>query len=181
MWMAFRKNIAFSDNYVTINLKGGECMQREYPVLPLSNYICSTTADDGRTVTNLQLQKILYYIQGYFMRCLDSLAFDEDIYNWQYGPVVPEAYFEYNVNLSNPINNIDVTAANEFGNSLRIDSKAFNLLHKVLNKCLLYSARQLVSMTHKEDPWKNTASRQMISKNAIKRFFACNDPLGLDS
>ena len=177
MWMVFGKNIDFSDNYGTINLKGGGHMQREYPVLSLSNYICSTTADDGRTVTNLQLQKILYYVQGYFMRCLDSLAFDEDIYNWQYGPVVPEAYFEYNVNLSNPINNIDVIAANEFGNSLRVDSKAFKLLHKVLNKCLTYSAKQLVDMTHREDPWKNTTLRHMISKEAIKKFFVCNDPL----
>ncbi len=180
MWVVFGKNIDFFDNCVTINAKGEEGMQQEYPVLELANYICSTTSNKGKTVTNLQLQKTLYYIQGYFMKCLHSPAFGEDIYNWQYGPVVPEAYFEYNTNLSNPIQNIDVNAADEFDSDLRKKRKTYNLLHQVIDKCLKFTARELVSKTHREDPWKNTELRQKIDKSTIERYFADNDPLGLE-
>ena len=113
------------------------------------------------------------------MKCLHSPAFGEDIYNWQYGPVVPEAYFEYNTNLSNPIQNIDVNAADEFDSDLRKKRKTYNLLHQVIDKCLKFTARELVSKTHREDPWKNTELRQKIDKSTIERYFADNDPLGL--
>lgn len=180
MWINFLENIDFFGKYVTINAKGGGRMQREYPVLSLSNYICSTASDHEKTVTNLQLQKILYYIQGYFIKYLDSLAFNEDIYNWQYGPVVPEAYFEYNTNLSNPIRNIDIDAANEFENALKKDRKAYKLLHRVLAECLKHTARELVSKTHKEEPWASTSLRQVINKHKIEKFFIENDPLKLE-
>ena len=155
-------------------------MQREYPVLSLSNYICSAASEHEKMVTNLQLQKILYYEQGHFIKCLDSFAFDEDIYNWQYGPVVPEAYFEYNTNLSNPIRNIDMEEANEFECVLKKDRKAYKLLHRVLAKCLKYTARELVDKTHEEEPWASTRLRQVISKRKIEKFFIENDPLKLE-
>lgn len=154
-------------------------MRREYPVLALSNYICSFTAEKNQPVTNLHLQKILYYLQGYFLKKLDTPAFEEEIYNWPYGPVVPEAYFAYNTNLSNPIENIDQESAELFDERLRKDRKAYRLIHNVVDRCLEYTARQLVSMTHKEDPWKNTQQRQEIRINEIEKYFAEHDPLDL--
>lgn len=179
LWRNLCKPIELFNDHDKINAKGGDNMKREYSVLELSNYICCFTAEKNRPITNLHLQKILYYVQGYFLRKLGTPAFAEGIYNWPYGPVVPEAYFAYNTNLNNPITNIDQEQATEFDDRLKKDRKAYRLLHAVVDKCLGYTARQLVSMTHKEDPWKNTHQRQEIEQSEIDKFFIKNDPLEL--
>ena len=46
-------------------------------------------------ITNLKLQKLLYYAQGCVMALTDEPLFDEDIQAWEHGPVVPEIYHKY--------------------------------------------------------------------------------------
>ena len=62
--------------------------------LDLSKYIVSKCMKDGCPITNLQLQKILYYIQKDFLQNRTS-AFDDDIEAWTFGPVVPEVYYHF--------------------------------------------------------------------------------------
>ena len=47
--------------------------------LQLSEYIIRYAADQGKSVTNLKLQKTLYYVQGYALRCYPEVAFDDEI------------------------------------------------------------------------------------------------------
>ena len=65
-----------------------------YTALDLSKYIVKKCIDDGHPINNLQLQKILYYIQKDFLSRGD-LAFLDDIEAWQFGPVVPNVYYHY--------------------------------------------------------------------------------------
>lgn len=65
-----------------------------YDAIHLSKYIISKCVSDGLPISNLQLQKILFYIQrDYLLR--DSIAFSDDIEAWQFGPVVPNAYYRF--------------------------------------------------------------------------------------
>ena len=50
--------------------------------------------NDGKPISNLQLQKILYYIQRDFLRQGEA-AFSDSIEAWQFGPVVPNVYYYY--------------------------------------------------------------------------------------
>ena len=45
-------------------------------------------------ISNLQLQKILYYIQKNFLN-RNSIAFPDNIEAWPFGPVVPDVYYHY--------------------------------------------------------------------------------------
>lgn len=65
-----------------------------YSAIDLSKYIVSKCIDDDYPITNLQLQKFLYYIQKAFLN-RGSQAFSDDIEAWQFGPVVPEVYYRY--------------------------------------------------------------------------------------
>lgn len=65
-----------------------------YDVLKLSKYIITKCAEDGYPISNLQLQKILYYIQKSFLE-KGCRAFDDAIEAWQFGPVVPKVYYEF--------------------------------------------------------------------------------------
>ena len=46
-------------------------------------------------ISNLQLQKILYYLQVYFIQHEGIPLFEDEIEAWQFGPVIPEVYYEY--------------------------------------------------------------------------------------
>ena len=65
-----------------------------YAALDLSKYIVSKCIADGHPISNLQLQKILYYVQKEFLKN-DECAFSDDIEAWQFGPVVPNVYYHF--------------------------------------------------------------------------------------
>ena len=65
-----------------------------YSALELSKYIVTKCINDGKPISNLQLQKILYYIQRDFLKQGEP-AFSDTIEAWQFGPVVPNVYYYY--------------------------------------------------------------------------------------
>lgn len=65
-----------------------------YTAIHLANYVVSKCVADGHPISNLQLQKILYFIQkDYLDRGL--VAFPDEIEAWQFGPVVPNVYYHF--------------------------------------------------------------------------------------
>ena len=125
-------------------------------------------------ITNLKLQKMLYYVQGYFSAKFGKDLFEEDLVNWAYGPVVPAVYYEY---CSYGASAIKPEALSKLFNGLT--DKQTRYICKILDKCLDYTARELVSMTHAEAPWQNTTRNQVIEKAKLQKFFQSQDPLKL--
>lgn len=141
--------------------------------LQLSEHIIRYASNHGKIVTNLKLQKTLYYVQGYTLRVYPEAAFDDAIYNWQYGPVVPRVYFVYSPYGSDPL------MPDENMVLPHLSSKIIQLFDYVIDACLNISARQLVEKTHKEEPWAETKRNELISQDAMTRFFCSHDPLWL--
>ena len=52
-------------------------------------------ANGGECLTNLKLQKLLYYQQGYHLAAFGTPLFEENVESWMYGPVVPVVYDTY--------------------------------------------------------------------------------------
>ena len=69
----------------------------EYSAFDLARYILKKCIDEDHPISNLQLQKILYYIQECFLKEKDRKAFPERIEAWQFGPVIPKVYDEYRI------------------------------------------------------------------------------------
>ena len=65
-----------------------------YSAMEIAKYIINKCTKEKHPISNLQLQKILYYIQKTFLDCGD-IAFFEDFEAWQFGPVVREVYNFY--------------------------------------------------------------------------------------
>lgn len=65
-----------------------------YAALEISKYIIDKCTKEKCPISNLQLQKILYYIQKDFLQH-ELIAFSEEIEAWQFGPVVPIVYRQY--------------------------------------------------------------------------------------
>lgn len=68
------------------------CMN--YKAIDIAKYIISKCTIDQHPISNLQLQKILYYVQKTFL-VNEMVAFEDEIEAWQFGPVVPEVYYQY--------------------------------------------------------------------------------------
>ena len=68
--------------------------QAKYNAVDLAKYIVTKCTKEDCPISNLQLQKILYYIQREFLKN-DIPAFSNRIEAWQFGPVVPEVYYEF--------------------------------------------------------------------------------------
>ena len=65
-----------------------------YSAMQIAKYTINKCTTEGHPISNLQLQKILYYIQRELLQSgIDG--FEDEIQAWQFGPVVPEVYRQY--------------------------------------------------------------------------------------
>ena len=66
-----------------------------YKAMNIAKYIINKCNNYLEPINNLQLQKILYYIQKAFLVEFGSPAFNDRIEAWQFGPVIPVVYNRY--------------------------------------------------------------------------------------
>lgn len=113
----------------------------------LSNHILAVAHQLENPITNLQLQKVLFFTVGMSIRHKpEELEYFNDIYNddfekWRYGPVVPSIYFSYNIYGDKQID--DEGKYHE-------ELKRFDEMIKKLLKIDVY---RLVALSHKMDAW----------------------------
>jgi uncharacterized phage-associated protein len=130
-----------------VNGQGGMNMySAKYDANDIAKYVINYYQQQHNSISNLKLQKVLYYIQGNFLCKYDKPCFNNTIEAWKHGPVVPDVYFEYNGYTNGPI--LSVKSSNII---LEQDHK--EIIDTVLEKCKNSSAWDLVAQTHQESPW----------------------------
>ncbi len=110
----------------------------------------AANADEPDYLTNLRLQKLLYYVQAWSLVMRGKPMFPERIEAWVHGPVVRDVYGRYAANSCRVISPDDI-GDEDF--DLADDEKAF--IGSVWESYNGYSASKLREMTHQEDPWRN--------------------------
>ena len=141
----------------------------------IAKYILAKRTNEGNPISNLQLQKILYYCQGYFIKFFNQLLFEEPICKWTYGPVVPETYYIYNIYGSHKI----CESGKGFNSSLSLPRKWENCLQHVVDRCVNLPIKTLVCKTRQETPWQNAETGKEIDIASIRSYFKVNDPLNI--
>lgn len=124
-------------------------------------------------ITPLALQKVLYYIQGFYFAFYDTFLFSEDCEAWIHGPVYRDIYYEYRDYHFDPIQNSDTFDITIFSSS------EIAILDSVVNNICCYSGKVLEQFTHMEHPWmttrgdlcEHTGSVRMIEKELIADYF----------
>lgn len=123
---------------------------------------------DAEYISNLKLQKLLYYAQGTYLAIKNKSLFADDIVAWEHGPVVVDVYHEYRNNGSFGIQ--------DYGKfdleSIDVDTR--RILEEVYAVFGQYSAWKLREMTHEETPWKSTEQGKVIKTDVIKKYFSEN-------
>ncbi|SFY16180.1 Panacea domain-containing protein [Azotobacter vinelandii] len=127
---------------------------------------------DAGEISNLKLQKLVYYAQGFSLALLGEPLFNERIEAWMHGPVVPDLYRRFSEFGSNPIPPSDSFDPSVFTREQK------RLIKEVFDVYGQYSAWKLRQLTHEEDPWRDnyvegSFSRE-IPQHEIERYFSEN-------
>ena len=109
-----------------------------YLALEIAKYIIDKCTKDNCPISNLQLQKILYYIQREFLQ-QGEIAFPEEIEAWQFGPVVPEVYRQYCGFGALPI---------RMRYMVRIELDDIRMINTIIEKKRILNPWDMVSDTH---------------------------------
>lgn len=66
-----------------------------YDAKKLADYVLYKSNELGRPVSNLQLQKMLYFMWIDYYKYTQTKLFSNAFYAWQFGPVVLDVYSHY--------------------------------------------------------------------------------------
>lgn len=119
----------------------------------------------GDNVSNLKLQKLLYYAQGFHLAMHGEALFDEDIVAWEHGPVVIDIYHLYKEYGAGAI------PMPEGFNDECLTAQQKELIKEVWDVYGQFSAWKLRNMTHSERPWIETDKNDVISHEIMKDYF----------
>ncbi len=116
-------------------------------------------------ITNMKIQKLLYYAQGTHLALHNERLFAQDIEKWQYGPVVPEVYHTLKQYGSNVIQLPHVVS---FDHLSEPQLKTLQMVYEFFGQ---FSAIKLMNLTHDEAPWNSVEMNEIIPTEIITDFF----------
>ena len=130
--------------------------------------------DAGDTISNMTLQKLCYYAQGFSLALLNEPLYDEEIQAWQHGPVVPNLYQKYKHYGKGAITRPEKTEREIYA---PFTKKQLHVLEEVHEMYGQYTASKLRDFTHDEPPWythyhsEDVYHNEAIPLADMKRFF----------
>lgn len=137
----------------------------------IARYIVRFFQEAGDPISNLKLQKLLYYCQGWHLAVRGTPLFNERFEAWVHGPVQPGVYGSYKHNRWLPITE-DVAA-------VELSAEEKSVVEEVLAVYGADSGYELELRTHTEPPWlgarngipSDQESTAVITPASMKEYF----------
>lgn len=134
------------------------------------------------SLTNLKLQKLLYYCHGGHYRWDNTkLINDNNFECWAYGPVIREVYYALQYTGQNDIPRLDYLKCRSKYKHLEHYKKALTAderetIRAIWEQLKTYSTFDLVNQTLAEAPSKNASESGILylSDSDIKEYFRCD-------
>ena len=124
-----------------------------YKAIDVAKYIVSYCNAKNRPISNLKLQKLLYYTWIHYYKEKKEYLYTDPICAWQLGPVVPETYYVFCSYAGIPITR---------SYSVDILDNDVSIINTAIDEYSPYMASTLVNKTHqKGKPW------DIVYKNGI--------------
>ena len=127
---------------------------------------CPEDSDASNSITNMKLQKLLYFAQGHALAVLGHPLFEDDFEAWVHGPVIPSVYRKYRRygdGCITPPRSVSLS---------RFTPEEKQLLDDVWDAYGVYSAWGLSTLSHNTKPWMNHKDAQdVIPKAEMQSYF----------
>ena len=137
----------------------------KYPAIEVAKYIIRTVNQNGGSISNLKLQKMLYFVQAQFLVQKGECCFADPITAWDFGPVVIPVYREYSIfgSASIPFNYLE--------EKIWIAPEDAPLINSIIHASADISATYMTQCTLHQTPWKKTPNGCAIAPHDIYEFF----------
>lgn len=111
----------------------------------VADYLLSYSREFGDVLTNLKLQKLVYYAQAWFLALYDDPLFDAPFEAWPHGPVQPDLYHRFKEYRWKPI--LEEIRPPKFPPEIE------DHLNEIIDTYGDMTAHHLERLVHQEDPW----------------------------
>ncbi|BAY33672.1 putative prophage protein [Nostoc carneum NIES-2107] len=136
----------------------------------VADYFIWLANETGAFISNLKLQKLVYYAQAWHLALHETPLFPEDFQAWVHGPVIPSLYQKYKNFGWQPI----LEDA-----SPKLPPEIQDFLNEVAQEYFSCDGYELEQMTHVEAPWNlargnlapDAPSNAIIQKEWMKEYY----------
>ncbi len=144
------------------------------------DYFIALSNETGNLLSNLKLQKLLYYAQAWHLAYFETRLFEGTFQAWVHGPVLPEVYSELRHFGWRPIakDSLNQEYIEHFCNEI-VSPEQCELLQDVVDEYFGLTAFELEKLTHSEKPWqlartglaKDEPSDNIISDRSMIEYY----------
>jgi uncharacterized phage-associated protein len=131
----------------------------------VANYILCYVHEFGDLITNLKMQKLVYYAQAWFLAVYDKPLFDDRLEAWIHGPVQPSLYQRFKRYGWEPI--LEEVVCPTFPGDIE------DHLQEIMDVYGDLTAHHLERLVHQEDPWKKARGGLPLDER-------CSNPISHD-
>jgi uncharacterized phage-associated protein len=138
-----------------------------YKSLLVGRKILELAKRDEKTLTPMQLIKLVYLSHGWMLGLYNKPLILENIEAWKFGPVIPPLYHAIKQYRSLPVKQIDEKDSN-------LDENSQDIINQVYKKYGHLSGITLSMLTHeKESPWEKAwnSGNTIISNDIIMEYY----------
>lgn len=138
-------------------------------------YILQLLSQNESKVSAMKLQKICFYVQGWYVAKKGHSLFKHDFQAWRYGPVSPTLYKYHTKNATVSLNSTNIP-----GNIQNISGADKKFIEVIVSLYAGFTGLQLSELSHKQDPWinarhgnpENSPSTNEINLESMQEYFS---------
>ena len=150
----------------------------------VANFILDYAELNGRAISNLALQKIIYFCHAWSLVQLDKPLIKHTFEAWEFGPVLPYLYREFKKYDRSPIIGRAMKIEPNSGAACVVDYQFDEETRQLLEQTVEFYSRMrpgdLVELSHVEGgPWYKVWNHEAtvnpgmkIANDAIRQFYA---------
>ncbi len=155
-------------------------MNTEYTYKQIADYFIALSNETQSLITNLKLQKLLYYAQAWYLAIYNRPLFNDDFEAWVHGPVLRALYDDYKHFSWKPIEREDLGEGSFSEIEKSFDGTTQKFMRDLTDEYFGENTYELERLTHSEDPWKKARagisedqpSTAVIDKTEMQSYYS---------
>ena len=137
-----------------------------YSATAIANYFIQDAIDNDRVMTNLRLQKLIYFAHATYFKQYGELLINDQIEAWPFGPVIPNVYFKLKKYQYREIDDIIVEDNGRYFKIKDNDTEVKEHLNKIIDVFKNVPTVKIVALSQQEDgAWYKTLNEKNINPN----------------
>lgn len=143
-----------------------------YKVEDVGKYVLEYCRERNYDIPHPKLQKILYFLQAYFVTKKGNVCFEEEIEVHKTGPVISEVSSIYNryggYDLLIFEKNLNLIPLNE--SPIEISDR--EIIERIVDWLSIYSSSELFDAIKNQDVWKNSIESGVVMPTEMAKYYA---------